>query len=258
LRAIILAAGSGSRLLPYTASKPKCLVEVAGRSLLDRQLDVMRGVGIRDITIITGYLADRIKRHGLKSLNNPDYERTNMVATLFLAVEILTAGEPVVVSYGDIVYEQKVLERLLACDAPICLPVDVEWERLWSARMENPLDDAETLKLNESGDVVELGKKPDSRSDIEAQYIGLMKFDADLAGRLPGIYAGLERSGEYDGKDFDNMYMTTFLQMLIDSGELAKAVKIENGWLEVDAPEDLELYNNMHADGSLSRFIELA
>jgi choline kinase len=166
LRAIILAAGSGSRLLPYTASKPKCLVEVAGRSLLDRQLDVMRGVGIRDITIITGYLADRIKRHGLKSLNNPDYERTNMVATLFLAVEILRAGEPVVVSYGDIVYEQKVLERLLACDAPICLPVDVEWERLWSARMENPLDDAETLKLNESGDVVELGKKPDSRSDM--------------------------------------------------------------------------------------------
>jgi dTDP-glucose pyrophosphorylase len=54
------------------------------------------------------------------------------------------------------------------------------------------------------------------------------------------------------------MYMTTFLQMLIDSGELAKAVKIENGWLEVDAPEDLELYNNMHADGTLSRFIELA
>jgi len=150
-----------------------------------------------------------------------------------------------------------VLARLLDCEAPICLPVDVEWKRFWSARMPDPLADAETLKIDGSGNVVELGKKPLDYSEIEAQYIGLIKFNAAMAGQLVGIYDGMDRKGEFGGKDFDNMYMTTFLQILIDSGVQAKAVKIENGWLEVDAPEDLEMYNDMYAKGTLSQFIEL-
>jgi L-glutamine-phosphate cytidylyltransferase len=257
MKAIILAAGSGTRLLPYTATKPKCLVEIAGQSLLNRQIAVMRSQGIDDITVITGYLAEKIERSGISKLVAPNYERTNMVATLFLAAEILNSGDDVIVSYGDIVYHQSVLARLLDCDAPICLPVDVEWKRFWSARMPDPLADAETLKIDGSGNVIELGKKPSDYSEIEAQYIGLIKFNASMAGQLVGIYEGMDRGGEFDGKDFDNMYMTTFLQMLIDSGVPAKAVKIENGWLEVDAPEDLEMYNDMHAKGTLSQFIEL-
>ena len=85
-----------------------------------------------------------------------------------------------------------------------------------------------------------------------------MKFDASLAGKLPAIHNGLDRSAIFDGKDYDNMYMTSFLQMLIDSGHRAEAIKIENGWLEVDSPEDLELYNEMHGSGTLSQFIELS
>ena len=85
-----------------------------------------------------------------------------------------------------------------------------------------------------------------------------MKFDASLAGQLTTIYNGLDRSNIYDGKDFDNMYMTTFLQILIDRKWKAKAIKIENGWLEVDTPQDLNLYNTMHRNGSLSRFIDLS
>jgi choline kinase len=258
MKAIILAAGSGQRLLPHTESSPKCLVEVAGRSLLDRQVDVMRSLGIDDITVITGYLAHKIDVDGVRKLHNRNYERTNMVSTLFLAAEILTAGDPVIVSYGDIIYEKQVLSRVMSCEAPVCLPVDVEWERFWSARMPDPLADAETLKLNAACDVIELGKKPSDRSEIAAQYIGLIKFSASLAGQLPDIYGRLDRSGAFDGKDFDNMYMTTFLQILIDSQWQTRAVKIENGWLEVDTPEDLKLYNAMHENGTLSQFIELS
>jgi L-glutamine-phosphate cytidylyltransferase len=257
LKAIILAAGSGQRLLPYTAEEPKCLVEVAGQSLLDRQINVMRSAGIHDITIITGYLGDKISVEGVFKLHNPNYERTNMVSTLFLAADLMAASDSLIVSYGDIVYEQEILERVIACDAPICLPVDVEWERFWSARMDDPLGDAETLKINIAGDVIEVGQKPKDRSEIEAQYIGLMKFDASLTARLPAIHAGLDKSAIYDGKDYANMYMTSFIQMLIDSGHRAEAIKIDNGWLEVDTPEDLELYNEMHRVGTLSQFIDL-
>ena len=258
MKAIILAAGAGNRLQPYSSSKPKCLVEIAGQSLLQRQIQTIRSNKIDDITVITGYMANKIDIKGTRIFHNPDYAHTNMVSTLFMADEILNSGDPVIVSYGDIIYEKKILSRVISCDAPICLPVDVQWERYWSARMPDPLSDVETLKLNIVDDVIELGKKPISHSEIQGQYIGLMKFNASLAGQLTTIYNGLDRSNTYDGKDFDNMYMTTFLQILIDRKWKAKAIKIENGWLEVDTPQDLNLYNTMHGNGSLSRFIDLS
>ncbi|MEC9292929.1 MAG: phosphocholine cytidylyltransferase family protein [Chloroflexota bacterium] len=258
MKAIILAAGAGNRLQPYSSSKPKCLVEIAGQSLLQRQIETIRSNNIDDITIITGYMANKINIKGTRIFHNPGYARTNMVSTLFMAAEILNSGDPVIVSYGDIIYQTEILRRVISCDAPICLPVDVQWERYWSARMPDPLSDVETLKLNTNGDVIELGKKPNNRSEIQGQYIGLMKFNASLAGQLTTIYNKLNRSDIYDGKDFDNMYMTTFLQILINRKCRAKAIKIENGWLEVDTPEDLELYHSMHRDGSLSRFIDLS
>lgn len=258
MKAIILAAGAGNRLQPYSSSKPKCLVEIAGQSLLQRQIEIIRSNKIDDITIITGYMANQINIKGTRVFHNPDYARTNMVSTLFMASEILNSGDPVIVSYGDIIYQKEILSRVISCDAPICLPVDVQWERYWSARMPDPLSDVETLKLNANGEVIELGKKPTNRSEIQGQYIGLMKFNASLAGQLTTIYSKLDRSDIYDGKDFDNMYMTTFLQILINRKWKAKAIKIENGWLEVDTPEDLELYHSMHKDGSLSRFINLS
>ena len=258
MKAIILAAGAGHRLQPYSNSKPKCLVEVAGQSLLQRQIEVMRSSKIDDITVITGYMADKIDIKGTRKFHNPKYAQTNMVSTLFMAAEILNSGNPVIVSYGDIIYQKEVLRRVISCNAPICLPVDVQWERYWSARMPDPLNDVETLKLSLDDDVIELGQKPTSRSEIQGQYIGLMKFSASMAGQLTTIYNSLDQSDEYDGKDFDNMYMTTFLQILIDRKWKAKAIKIENGWLEVDTPNDLELYNIMYRNGSLSQFIDLS
>ena len=258
MKAIILAAGAGNRLQPYSNSKPKCLVKVAGQSLLQRQIQTIRSNKIDDITIITGYMANKIDIKGTRIFHNPDYAHTNMVSTLFMAAEVLNSGDSVVVSYGDIIYEKEILSRVISCNAPICLPIDVQWERYWSARMPDPLSDVETLKLNTVGDVIELGKKPTNRSEIQGQYIGLMKFNPSLAGQLTTIYNELDRSDIYDGKDFDNMYMTTFLQILIDMKWRAKAIKIENGWLEVDTPQDLDLYHTMHRNSSLSRFIDLS
>ena len=258
MKAIILAAGAGQRMGQYTTTSPKCLVEIAGRSLLERQIEVLHSLEVHDVTVITGHCANKINIAGIRKLHNPAFKKTNMVSTLFLAEEILNSGSPIIVSYGDIIYEEEVLKRVINCNAPICLPIDIHWERYWSARMPDPLNDAETLKLNEFGDVIELGKKPSHRSEIQGQYIGLMKFNTCLSGQLTSIYNSLNRSETYDGNDFDNMYMTTFLQILINMRWQSKAIKIRNGWLEVDTPEDLELYNNMHAIGTLSEFIEIS
>jgi L-glutamine-phosphate cytidylyltransferase len=84
LKAIILAAGEGTRLRPYTLDRPKCLVEVDGQSLLERLLAVLATEFIHPIVLIGGYLIEMLKRPGIELRINPRYAETNMVWTLFL------------------------------------------------------------------------------------------------------------------------------------------------------------------------------
>lgn len=239
MRAIILAAGQGSRLRPLTDQKPKCLVELSGKPLLVYQLRTLRACGIRDIYIVGGYCSDQLRDYDITLYLNPRYAVTNMVSTLFAAEAVMTGDADLVIAYGDIVYEPRVLQALLDCDASIALAVDREWRRYWSARMEDPLADAETLKLTDGNRISEIGKKPQGYSDIEGQYTGLIKVRADHVRKFSDAWNAMDRNGVYDGRDFDNMYMTSFLQYLIDSGWDVRAAFIRNGWAEVDCEQDL-------------------
>ena len=162
-----------------------------------------------------------------------------MVSTLFAAEAVMTGDTDLIIGYGDIVYEPQVLAALQAVDAPIALAVDREWRRYWAAPMDDPLSDAETLKLTDGDRVVELGKKPQSYDDIQGQYTGLIRIRADHVARLAEVWRAMDRNAIYDGKDYDNMHMTSFIQHLIDSGWEARAALIENGWAEVDCEADL-------------------
>ena len=107
--------------------------------------------------------------------------------------------------------------------------------------MADPLADAETLRLTDGNRVVELGKKPDSYADIQGQYTGLIKIRADHVAKLPVVWSAMDQNATYDGKDYNNMYMTSFIQHLIDSGWETRAAIIENGWAEVDCKDDLSV-----------------
>ena len=217
-RAIILAAGQGTRLRPLTDDRPKTLVELVGRTLLQHQLDVLRACAVNEVHVATGYCGHMIESLGLPTTLNPDFDSTNMVESLFCARSFLQPGEDLVIGYGDIVYEQDNLAAVLESRAEIALMIDLEWRQLWSLRQEDPLEDAETLVLDEQGNVKELGKKPEGYERIHGQYTGLIKIRGDKIDDLLGFYDRLDRDAYYDGIDFRNMYMTSFLQCLIDAG----------------------------------------
>ena len=96
------------------------------------------------------------------------------------------------------------------------------------------------IKIKENR-VIELGKKPKDYSEIEGQYIGLFKFSYDFLPKVLEFYDELNRDLLYDGKDFANMYMTSFLQALIDKYQNAVAIEIFGGWCEIDFNRDLEI-----------------
>jgi choline kinase len=250
VKAIILAAGEGTRLRPHTLDRPKCLVEVEGVSLLDRQLSVLAAEGVRPIILIGGYRADMLRRPGIELRLNPRYAETNMVWTLFCAEGDIEGG--LILSYGDIVYSRKALRALLASPADIAVTIDLDWEQYWRARNENPLADAETLKLDADGRIMEIGQKPLSLADIEGQYMGLMKFSATGAAALGAAFAKGKAEGSIRGKRPEKAYMTDLLQAMIDSGIRLDSVPVHGGWVEVDTVSDLT------ADTTRLRLAEIA
>ena len=257
-RAVILAAGQGSRLRPLTDNRPKGLVSLAGRSLLERQLDVLKFCGVRETHIVTGYRSEMIDEMGIPTTKNNDFRNTNMVESLFCARSFLQTDDNVIISYGDIVYEPGNLRALLSSTAEVALMIDKNWRDLWELRQEDPLEDAETLVLDSKNNVLELGNKPLNYERIHGQYTGLIMIRGDKVGDMVEFYDALKQRSQSQLPTFRNMYMTQFLQSLIDAGWETKAVLVHGGWLEVDSVQDLRTYESLETQGELSRFCKLA
>ena len=239
MKAIILVAGEGTRLRPYTLDCPKCMVEVDGTSLIDRQIAVLKSQGIADIVLVGGYKHEMLQGKASRLKVNPRYHETNMVWTLFCAENEIEGD--VIISYGDIVYSKEVLQELLKSKADIAVTIDKDWESYWRARNEDPLDDAETLKLDPKGCIVEIGQKPKSLSEIEGQYMGLIKLSSKGSIQLKSIFKNLFDNTElvYD-KSFENAYMTDLLQVVINKKIPVQSVPIFAGWVEIDTVSDLK------------------
>lgn len=241
MKIIFLAAGKGSRLAPLTNEVPKALVKYNGKSILDYNIDSARKLAINHIVIVIGYKREAFSYEGIKYFYNEKYASTNMVESLMCASEEL--DDDIIVSYSDIIYQEDILKKLVNYGgSPVSVVIDKDWEQLWSLRMEDPLQDAETLKIDSNGKIKEIGKKTTELHQIEGQYIGLMKFSKTFVPELIKFYHALDQNKRYDGQRFENMYMTSFLQLLIDSGVEVSPVEINGGWIEIDTESDLKAY----------------
>jgi len=236
-RAIILCAGMGSRLMPYTKDRPKCMVNIYGNSFLERQVRLFRRNNIEEIIVVGGYAADSIKNIDIDHLIiNPKYSSTNMVRSLFCAEEFIEDG--VIVSYGDIYFSEKILKKLLSSRKQISVVIDKNWKHYWSNRSEEPIEDLETLKLDSFSRIKELGKKPTSINEIEGQYIGLVKYQYDGIIKLKETYHNSLNKRSIQQKKIDEAFMTDLLQEMIDHGVEVSSVQISDPWIEIDSPQD--------------------
>ena len=249
---LILAAGQGTRLRPLTDNLPKALVSLLNKPLIMHQIETLESAGINNIKIVTGYESKKLKVLGYPTVKNNLFRTTNMIESLFCARNFLNESkEDILISYGDIVYEKQNLEIVLNTIGDIVVMVDDGWLDLWSERNEDPLNDAETLKIDKKGNIYEIGEKPNSLDDIDAQYTGLIKISHDKIENLIAFYDSLNKNFKYNKKPFKQMYMTAFLQLLIDANWSVKPAHINHGWLEVDTLEDLKLYERLFSEGTL-------
>ena len=224
LRAIILAAGAGTRLHPLTADRPKCLVPVAGRALIDRQLEVLTGMGVRDIVVVGGFEAGQVRAHlgaRARCVVNEAWETTNSMASLYRARRYLE-GETFLLNC-DILFEGEAVERL-GTGPGSSIAVDSRAPR--EAGEMN-------VRIGGSGLVTEIGKHlGPARS--QAVSVQLVRFDGAGAALVRREVERLVAEGGGDA------FPTSAYGPLIRSGGLRAVETGDLPWLEIDSLEDYE------------------
>lgn len=235
-RAIILAAGRGSRMGAMTAAQPKCFTLLHGRRLLDWQLIALRSAGITDIAIVRGYCGDRFTEP-VTYFENPRWAQTNMVQTLAAARDWLIEEE-CIISYSDIFYSAETVRSLMFSLSAMAISYDPDWLALWQKRFADPLQDAETFRRNSDGTLAEIGQRSDSLNVIEGQYMGLLKLTPDGWSDVATVLQEL-------GSGADRLDMTSLLSLGLSRGWRIDTVPVAGPWGEVDSASDLAAYSGV-------------
>lgn len=251
MKALILAAGSGTRMGKYTENLPKGMLNVNGKTLIERQLETLHAAGIEDIAIATGYKSEKISYTGVKYYHNSEYASTNMLETIMCAKEFL--NDDVLIAYSDILYTPELVKKCVNADYDVGVAVDKDWKKLWKLRYDTTEFDLESMNVDNSGTIQELGKEVETSKGLDYRYIGLIKFSKKGLNTMFDVYHSRHgKTWPQSGKEFKKGYMTDLLSELIHAGTAVKAIISEGGWAEFDTTQDYERLSEALKQGKIS------
>lgn len=241
MRAIIIAAGLGSRLAHHTTERPKCMVEVNGRSILSYQLDAFAQHGVDDLHVVRGYLAHRLVVDGATYYYNERFRDNNILHSLFCAREAFEG--PLLTTYSDIVYTPEVVRAALDSPFDIGLIVDRQWAKAYEGRQDHPVEQAELVEV-EGDRIVRVGKKVGPEQAV-GEFIGLAYYSqrgaalmAQAWDEVRATYA--DEDPFHHAAQFKKAYLTDLFNELIARGAHLGVIPIDGQWREIDTVEDLE------------------
>ena len=241
MNAIILAAGEGTRLRPETISIPKGMVKLFDKSLLEMQIDVFKKCSINDISIVTGYLADKITFPSINCFKNENYSSTAGNESLFCAKEKLQ--DSTIITYGDLVFEKAIIEQVINFKGDVGIAIELDWKPHYDVRTLHPMSEADNVLFDKDDNILEIRKniqKPDSKI---GEFIGIVKLSKKGSSILLKKFYELQKSHNgrfHDASSLKQAIIPDMIQELIDSGINVKPILISGKWCEIDTPQDLE------------------
>lgn len=243
MKAIIIGAGRGQRLMPTTSDTPKCFAEVRGWRLLDWTLRAFAGTGLTNICFIGGYQIEKVRRDypQFTFRHNPNWEGTNILFSLMQAEDLMDEG--FVCCYSDILFTSDVVQRVLSHSADIALSVDTMWLDRYQHRTQHPPDDAE--KVTVGNGIVTRVHRAIPPNTAHGEYTGIAKFTARGASQLREQFHRAKQ--EFEGKPFreaavfEKAYLIQLFQEMIERGVKFAHADTPGNYMEVDTQEDFEL-----------------
>ena len=248
MKAIIVAAGRGRRLGSETEEIPKCMVKVAGRAILHRQLDALAAAGVDDVVVVRGYRGDKIAPPAggppLRFVDNPDWSNNNIFTSLFFAQREMKDG--FLFSYSDIVFAPEHARRLAEAPGPVALVIDRRWRDAYEGRTLHPVSEAQLARVDGVGAaaaVTRVGKRLVVEDEAAGEFIGLARFSAEGAQALSDVWREASAAGRKApfgaAATLDQAYLSDGLNALTARGVALRPLFIDGLWREIDTEEDL-------------------
>lgn len=238
---LVLAAGKGSRIGIETADKPKYLVSVNGKSIMDHQMAIIEAFSPLNTLFVTGHCAEKLIYPGAIYVNNPEYDTSNMVYSLSCILsELDNLADRIIVGYSDLIFDENFLKKVLSYKGDFGVVIDIDWESQWELRFEEPLDDAESLSVK-NGVIEFLGGKPSSRDDVYGQYVGITSFSKKkLKNVLKNYLKNLEKNDGLRNISLSEYYNT----LILKNEEIINPIEVKKGWFELDTAVDIKAFEN--------------
>jgi len=239
---ILLAAGYGKRLGNLTKEYPKGLLEINGKTILDRQISLFQKNGIDDITIITG----PHKHFGIENvsyINDEYYAQHDVLGSLMYAKNEINGR--VLTSYSDILFEESILKKLLAFSGDIGIPIDLNWEKSYESRTEHPKSEADNVLLDDGKiTCIQKGIQNTLDNQVIGEFLGPIVLSEKGSEIFVESYSKLQQIDKipfHKAPSFKTAYLTDMLQELIDQGYLVEPIVIDGKWCEIDTLQDLDI-----------------
>ena len=248
MKAIFIAAGEGSRLENLTKDLPKPLVDVNGKSIIERQIELLRKNNVNDIIVVTGYKKEKFTFKNIKYLHNPNFREQEQTGSLMVARSEIVGD--ILIMFGDILFEETILQQMLNSKCDIVIAIDKDWEKSYEERPDNPKSEADKVLIKDDK-VIQISAKNIKINDNDnniGELLGLMKLSPKGSKILIEQYEKLENShvGKFhDAPSFKKAKFVDILQELLSLGIIITPVSIIGKWCEIDTKHDLEIAKKM-------------
>ena len=243
MKAIILAAGEGSRMCKLTQNIPKPLVNVNGKSIIERQLSILKQNDILDIIIVTGPHHEKFNFKNVVYVNNLDYKKHDTLGSLMTARDYM--NDEIIITYADQIFDEKIMESINNFSGDIGIAVDLDWEKNYVNRDQHPKSEAENVLIN-GNEILELRKNISECKENEkiGECLGLMKFSRKASKVFLDKYSELETSHKgkfHNAPSLEKALISDMLQELIVSGIRISPIYVNGKWCEIDTLQDLQI-----------------
>ena len=228
MRAVVLVAGVGWRLKPHTETTPKCLMEIGGKSLLQRYLETFAALGLSDVVLVVGHLKEQIMAEAsrvpadieVRYAVNEQFTRGNILSLWHARKEF---DDDILIMDGDVLFPRELLARVIAYPHANAIALDERFQ-----------DTGEEQKVVcEDGWVVEVTKKVGGDPRVRGEAVGILRLSADAAEVLRGILEEFIETGK-DSLEYEDAFRELAAEVpigLVEIGDLP--------WIEIDFEEDL-------------------
>jgi len=247
MKAIILAAGEGSRMGKLTKNIPKPLVLVNGKSIIERQLSILKQNKILDVIIVTGSHNEKFNFKNVVYVNDLDYKKHDTLSSLITARDYM--NDEIIITYADQIFDEKIMESVINFKGDIGIAVDLDWEKNYVNRDQHPKSEAENILIN-GNEILEIRKNISECKENEkiGECPGLVKFSRKASKVFLDKYSELEISHQgkfHNAPSLEKALISDMIQELIDSKINVEPIYVSGKWCEIDTPQDLEIARKM-------------